>query len=288
MAGSVTTLGCVTDAVRPGPGNEAAPIAPLPAPPPSATARSAPRPAAPQPAPMRIVVAEDEALIRLDLVEMLAEGGYQVMGQASDGQQAVDLCRAEPPDLIVMDVKMPVMDGVRAAEIIGSEGLAPVVMLTAFSDKELVERARDAGVMAYVVKPFTLDDLRPAIDIARSRWLELKELEREIADLGERFETRRLVDRAKGILMTRLELTEPEAFRWIQKTAMDRRLGMREVAQAVISGLPGGGRSGGGKATKPADQAGATAPDAGTGDATGSGATAGAPQEPEAGSAPQA
>ena len=200
-------------------------------------------------------MAEDEALIRLDLVEMLVESGYRVTDQARDGQQAVDLCRADTPDLVIMDVKMPVMDGVTAAELIGGEGLAPVVLLTAFSDKDLVERARDAGVMAYVVKPFTIDDLRPAIDIARSRWLELKELEREVADLGERFETRRVVDRAKGVLMTRLNLTEPDAFRWIQKTAMDRRLGMREVAQAVIQGLPGSGKS----AAAPGGPAGAAA-----------------------------
>lgn len=242
----------MTDAVRPGKGNAAAPTAvPRPTPPPSV--RASPPPAHPSArerdagAP-RILVAEDEALIRLDLVEMLIESGYRVCGQAGDGQQAVELCRADPPDVVVMDVKMPVMDGITAAEIIGGEGLAPVVMLTAFTDKELVERARHAGVMAYVVKPFTIDDLRPTIDIVRSRWMELKELEREVADLSERLETRRLVDRAKGILMTRLQLTEPEAFRWIQKTAMDRRLGMREVAQVVIEGMPGGARSPGGAA----------------------------------------
>ena len=134
---------------------------------------------------------------------------------------------------------MPVLDGISAAQIVGKEHLAPVVMLTAFSDKDLVERARDAGVMAYVVKPFTIDDLRPALDIARSRWDEMRSLEAEIADLGERLETRKAVDRAKGVLMTQLKLSEPDAFRWIQKTAMDRRLGMREVAEAVINGLPG-------------------------------------------------
>lgn len=206
---------------------------------------------------MRILVAEDEALIRLDLVEMLEESGYHVVGQAGNGEQAVELCRTLAPDLVVMDVKMPGMDGIAAAEEIGAAGLAPVVMLTAFSDKDLVERARDAGVMAYVVKPFTIEDLRPAIDVARHRWLELKSLEREIADLGERLETRRTVDRAKGILMTKLELSEPEAFRWIQKTAMDRRLGMREVAEAVIRGMPGlknegaGGNSGNNRALLP-------------------------------------
>ncbi|WP_084343089.1 ANTAR domain-containing response regulator [Piscicoccus intestinalis] len=188
---------------------------------------------------LRVVVAEDEALIRLDLAEMLEDAGYQVVGQAPDGQQAVELIREHRPDLVVMDVKMPVLDGISAAQIVGKEHLAPVVMLTAFSDKDLVERARDAGVMAYVVKPFTIDDLRPALDIARSRWDEMRSLEAEIADLGERLETRKAVDRAKGVLMTQLKLSEPDAFRWIQKTAMDRRLGMREVAEAVINGLPG-------------------------------------------------
>ncbi len=187
---------------------------------------------------LRIVVAEDEAIIRLDLAEMLGELGYDVVGQASDGEQAVALSKEHRPDLVIMDVKMPVLDGISAAEEIGKEHLAPVIMLTAFSQRELVERARDAGVMAYIVKPFTQADLAPAIDIARSRWTELKALESEIADLGERLETRKAVDRAKGILMQQLKLTEAEAFRWIQKTAMDRRLGMREVADAVITGLP--------------------------------------------------
>jgi AmiR/NasT family two-component response regulator len=186
----------------------------------------------------RIVVAEDETLIRLDLAEMLGEAGYDVVGQASNGEQAIELARELRPDLVVMDVKMPVLDGISAAEVIGKERLAPVVMLTAFSQKELVERARDAGVMAYVVKPFTAADLTPAIDIARSRWVEVHALEAEIADLGERLATRKAVDRAKGILMGQLKISEPEAFRWIQKTAMDRRLGMREVAEAVVTGLP--------------------------------------------------
>ncbi len=189
----------------------------------------------------RIVVAEDETLIRLDLAEMLGEAGYDVVGQAGNGEQAIELARELRPDLVVMDVKMPVLDGISAAEVIGKERLAPVVMLTAFSQKELVERARDAGVMAYVVKPFTAADLIPAIDIARSRWLEVHALEAEIADLGERLATRKAVDRAKGILMGQLKITEAEAFRWIQKTAMDRRLGMREVAEAVVTGLPARG-----------------------------------------------
>ena len=185
----------------------------------------------------RILVAEDEALIRLDLAEMLAEAGYEVVGQASNGEQAVEMATELAPDLVIMDVKMPVMDGITAAEEIGAAKICPVVMLTAFSQTELVERARDAGVMAYIVKPFTAADLGPAIDIAHHRWTEMKALEGEIADLGERLETRKQVDRAKGILMKKLKITEADAFRWIQKTAMDRRLGMREVADAVISGM---------------------------------------------------
>jgi AmiR/NasT family two-component response regulator len=187
--------------------------------------------------PARIVVAEDEAIIRLDLVEMLGEAGYDVVGQASNGEQAVEMALALQPDLVIMDVKMPVMDGLSAADEIGKQRTCPVIMLTAFSQTELVERARDAGVMAYIVKPFTAADLAPAINIALSRWAELKELEREVADLGEALETRKAVERAKGVLMKKLKLTEAEAFRWIQKTAMDRRLGMKEVADAVIAGI---------------------------------------------------
>lgn len=186
---------------------------------------------------LRIVVAEDEALIRLDLVEMLTEAGYEVVGQAADGQEAIDLAIEHRPDLVVMDVKMPRLDGLSAAERIGAERLAPVLMLTAFSQRDLVDRARDAGVMGYVVKPFSALDLPPAIDIAVARWTQFTSLEAEIADLGERLETRKLVDRAKGVLMTKLEISEPEAFRWLQKTAMDRRLGMREVASAVIESM---------------------------------------------------
>ena len=186
---------------------------------------------------LRILVAEDEALIRIDLAEMLGEAGYDVVGQASNGEQAVELAKELEPDLVIMDVKMPVMDGISAAQEIGAAKICPVVMLTAFSQTELVERARDAGVMAYIVKPFTAADLTPAIDIARSRWTEMKALEGEIADLGERLETRKQVDRAKGILMKKLKISEAEAFRWIQKTAMDRRLGMKEVADAVITGM---------------------------------------------------
>ncbi|MCA0336071.1 MAG: response regulator [Actinobacteria bacterium] len=185
----------------------------------------------------RILVAEDEAIIRLDLAEMLTEAGYEVVGQASNGEQAVALAEELLPDLVIMDVKMPVLDGISAAEQIGAARICPVVMLTAFSQTELVERARDAGVMAYVVKPFTRADVTPAIDIAVSRWAELKELEAEVADLGERLETRKAVDRAKGVLMAKLKISEGDAFRWIQKTAMDRRMGMREVAEAVVAGM---------------------------------------------------
>ena len=187
---------------------------------------------------LRILLAEDEALIRMDLAEMLTEAGHEIVGQASDGEQAVSLAQETTPDLVVMDIKMPGMDGISAAEQIGRDGLAPVVMLTAFSDKNLVERARDAGVMSYVVKPFSAADVLPAIDIARARWAERKALEAEVVDLGERFETRKRVDRAKGLLMAQLKLSEADAFRWIQKAAMDRRLSMREVADAVIAGMP--------------------------------------------------
>jgi response regulator NasT len=182
----------------------------------------------------RVVVAEDEAIIRLDVVEILREAGFDVVGEAGDGEAAVRLAEETRPDLVVMDVKMPVLDGISAAERITKAGIAPVVLLTAFSQAELVERARDAGAMAYVVKPFTAADLLPAAEIAVSRHQQLRALEREVADLSERFETRKRVDRAKGLLMQRMGLTEPDAFRWIQKTSMDRRLTMREVADAVV------------------------------------------------------
>ncbi|HET7305272.1 MAG TPA: response regulator [Segeticoccus sp.] len=187
-----------------------------------------------EPQAVRVLVAEDESVIRLDLVEMLGECGYDVVGAAVNGEQAVELAQQLRPDLVVMDVKMPVLDGISAAEQIGAARLAPVVLLTAFSDRQLVERARDAGVVAYVVKPFTAADLTPAIEIARSRWTELTQLEDEVEDLDERLRTRTLVDRAKGALMDRLHVSEAEAFRWLQKTAMDRRMGMREVAQLVL------------------------------------------------------
>ena len=183
--------------------------------------------------PVRIVVAEDEALIRMDLVEMLGEAGYVVVAQASDGAEAIALVTEHKPDLAILDVKMPILDGISAAvEIIAT---CPVLMLTAFSQRELVDRARDAGVMAYVLKPFTINDLVPAIEIAISRHLQMKTLAAEVADLHDRLETRKIIDRAKGILMAALNLTEPQAFSWIQKAAMDRRLTMKEVAQAVIS-----------------------------------------------------
>jgi two-component system, response regulator PdtaR len=188
----------------------------------------------------RVVVAEDEAIIRLDIVEILREAGYDVVGEAGDGESAVRLVEEVQPDLVVMDVKMPILDGISAAERIGRARLAPVVLLTAFSQRELVDRARDAGAMAYVVKPFTSADLLPAVEIAVSRFQEITELEEEVSDLTERFETRKRVERAKGLLMTRMGLSEPEAFRWIQKTSMDRRLTMREVADAVLSQVGSG------------------------------------------------
>src|SRR3989442_1288655 len=182
----------------------------------------------------RVVIAEDEALIRLDLKEMLEEEGYCVVGEAGDGERAVELAEEYRPDLVILDVKMPVLDGISAAEKIAEEGIAPVLMLTAFSQRELVERARDAGAMAYLVKPFSKSDVVPAIEMAVSRFAELKALEKEVADLTLRLETRKLVDRAKSILQTEYGLSEPAAFRWIQKTSMDRRLSMQEVAGAVI------------------------------------------------------
>ncbi len=183
--------------------------------------------------PIRILVAEDEALIRMDLVEMLQEAGYLVCAEATNGEEAIALATEHKPDLCILDVKMPVLDGISAAEKLIS--IAPVLMLTAFSQRELVERARDAGVMAYVVKPFSIGDLVPAIEIAMSRHAQMRSLAEEVADLQERLETRKIIDRAKGILMKALNLSEPEAFSWIQRAAMDRRLTMKEVAMAVIS-----------------------------------------------------
>ena len=183
-----------------------------------------------------VLVAEDESLIRMDIVETLKEFGFDVIAEATDGAEAVALATEKKPDLIVMDIKMPNMDGISAAEKIQPLRI-PIVLLTAFSQRELVERASEAGAMAYVVKPFTPNDLLPAIEIAWSRHQQLVALESEIQDLNERFETRKLVDRAKGLLNEKMNLTEPEAFRWIQKASMDRRLTMHEVAVTIIEQL---------------------------------------------------
>ncbi|WP_202805618.1 ANTAR domain-containing response regulator [Actinopolymorpha alba] len=184
--------------------------------------------------PRRVIVAEDEALIRLDLAEMLREEGYDVVGQAADGETALELARGLDPDLAILDVKMPKLDGISVAERIGDEGICPVIILTAFSQRELVNRASAAGAMAYLVKPFTKADLVPAIEIAVSRFTERTQLEQEVAGLTERLETRKLVERAKSILQQKFGLSEPDAFRWIQKTAMDKRVPMRRVAQLVV------------------------------------------------------
>ena len=180
----------------------------------------------------RILIAEDESLIRLDLIEMLREAGYEIVAEAKNGEEAINLAKEHQPDLAILDVKMPVLDGISAAEAIIE--IAPVLMLTAFSQRELVERAREAGAMAYVVKPFTIDDLVPAIEIAISRHAQLVALRNEVAELSEQLESRKLIDRAKGVLMQALKLSEPEAFKWIQRAAMDRRITMREVAEAVL------------------------------------------------------
>lgn len=194
------------------------------------------------PATVRVLVVEDETLIRLDIVETLQDAGYTVVAEGSTGDEAIALAEEHEPDLIVMDVKMPGMDGISAAERILADHQIAIVMLTAFSQKELVERARDAGAMAYVVKPFTPEHLIPAVEIALSRSREIASLEKEVASLAENFETRKRVDQAKGLLQEKMGLTEPEAFRWIQKTSMDRRLTMREVADAVIDQLGGQGK----------------------------------------------
>ena len=187
--------------------------------------------------PRRVLIAEDEALIRLDLAEMLAEEGFEVVGQAVDGEQAVALATELRPDLVILDVKMPRKDGIEAAGEIVADQIAPVVILTAFSQRDLIERARDAGAMAYLVKPFSKADLLPAIELAVARYAETVALRVEVADITQRLEARKIIDRAKGLLMTHQKMTEPEAFRWIQRTAMDRRTSMQAVASAVLEGL---------------------------------------------------
>jgi two-component system, response regulator PdtaR len=196
-------------------------------------------PATPPPPPMRVLIAEDEALIRLDLREMLEEEGFDVVGEAADGEQAVRLATSLKPDLVICDVKMPKMDGIAAAAQITEARIAPVVMLTAFSQRDLIERARDAGAMAYLVKPFQKRDLLPAIEMATSRFAEIRALESEVTGLRDRLEARKLIERAKGALMTKHGLSEPEAFRWIQRAAMDNRTSMRAVADLVLSGDAG-------------------------------------------------
>jgi two-component system, response regulator PdtaR len=189
----------------------------------------------------RVLIAEDEALIRLDLAEMLTEEGYDVVGEAGDGETAVRLAEELKPDLVILDIKMPIMDGLAAAEKIAGARIAPVVILTAFSQRDLVERARSAGAMAYLVKPFQKSDLVPAIEMALSRFAEITALESEVAELTERLETRKAVERAKGALMSAYGMTEPQAFKWIQRTAMDHRMAMREVADRIIAESSGGG-----------------------------------------------
>lgn len=186
--------------------------------------------------PLRVVIAEDEALIRLDLREMLEEEGLEVVGEAADGEEAVELAKEHVPDLVICDIKMPKMDGIAAAAQITEARIAPVVMLTAFSQRDLIERARDAGAMAYLVKPFQKRDLLPAIEMATSRFAEIRALESEVTGLKDRLEARKLIERAKGALMTQHGLSEPEAFRWIQRAAMDNRRPMKDVAELVLSG----------------------------------------------------
>ena len=213
------------------------------------------------------MIAEDEALIRLDLREMLEEEGYVVAGEAADGENAITLTQSLRPDLVILDVKMPVLDGISAAERIAADHLAPVVILTAFSQRELVERARDAGAMAYLVKPFTKADLVPAIEIAVSRFQEISALESEVGTLRDRLEVRKLLDRAKGLLQAERGITEAEAFRWIQKTSMDRRMTMKAVAGELLAAAaagPAGDEAGanGGTAAGDGTEPGAGAPPA--------------------------
>jgi two-component system, response regulator PdtaR len=184
---------------------------------------------------LRVLIAEDEALIRLDLREMLEEEGCAIVGEAADGEQAVALANELRPDLVICDVKMPKMDGITAAAQITGSRIAPVVILTAFSQRDLVERARDAGAMAYLIKPFQKRDLLPAMEMATSRFAEIRALEAEVTGLRERLEARKLIERAKGVLMSNHRMSEPEAFRWIQRAAMDNRTSMRAVAELVLS-----------------------------------------------------
>ncbi|MEY3101015.1 MAG: hypothetical protein RLZZ07_523 [Actinomycetota bacterium] len=186
--------------------------------------------------PLRIVVAEDEALIRMDLVEMLEREGYEVVGEAANGSEAIAKVREQKPDIALFDVKMPIKDGITAAQELRGE--VPIVMLTAFSQRELIERANSAGVMAYLIKPFTITDLIPAIEVARTRFFERQILEGEIENLSARLEARKLLERAKGILMRDRAMSEPEAFTWLQRSAMDRRISMAEVARSLVAGLP--------------------------------------------------
>lgn len=188
----------------------------------------------------RVLIAEDEALIRLDLAEMLVEEGYEVVGEAGDGETAVRLAEELKPDLVILDIKMPIMDGLAAAERIAGARIAPVIILTAFSQRDLVERARAAGAMAYLVKPFQKSDLVPAVEIALSRYSEVAALEAEVASLTDRLEIRKTVERAKGALMTTYGMTEPQAFKWIQRTAMDHRMTMKEVAERILAETAGG------------------------------------------------
>lgn len=199
---------------------------------PSSDAAATPATAVPA---IRVVIAEDEALIRLDLREMLEEEGYDVVGEAADGEQAIELAETLLPDLVICDVKMPKLDGIAAASRIAEQRIAPVVILTAFSQRDLIERARDAGAMAYLVKPFQKKDLLPAIEMATSRFGEIKALEAEVTDLQGRLDARKVIERAKGMLQVDQGITEPEAFRWIQRSAMDQRTSMKAVAELVVA-----------------------------------------------------
>jgi AmiR/NasT family two-component response regulator len=182
----------------------------------------------------RVIIADDESVIRADLREMLTTLGYLVVGEAGDGQSAVNSARELKPDLVIMDIKMPQMDGIEAAKVLTQEKIAPVLLLTAYSQRDLVDRAREAGVVGYLVKPFREQEIGPAIDIALARFQEFRELEKQVGDLNETLETRKIVDRAKGVLMDTQHLTEMEAFRKIQKMSMNTRKPMKEIAQAII------------------------------------------------------